>query len=131
MAGPGFRDMTRLASGVPEMAHDICLTNRENLLHWLQRYTAELQRLSELIESGEPAALFRVLAEAQLERDNFVTAPPQREELIRQVDMPTASEMFLDTMIGSHWRERAEEMNSAMAEREEARARQHRLRRRE
>src|SRR5690606_40206485 len=33
MSGPGFKDLTRLASGEPEMSHDIFLTNRENVLH--------------------------------------------------------------------------------------------------
>jgi prephenate dehydrogenase len=129
MAGPGFRDLTRLASGMPEMAHDICLTNRENLLHWLERYVAEIQRLAALIDGGEPAALFRALAEAQIERENFITEAPQRKDSIQQVDLPTAGEMFMDSMIGSQWRARAAEMTAAVAEREQARARQRRLRR--
>ena len=47
MSGPGFKDLTRLASGEPEMSHDIFLTNRENVLHWLNRYIGELQKMAD------------------------------------------------------------------------------------
>jgi prephenate dehydrogenase len=42
ISGPAFKDLTRLASGEPEMGHDIFITNRENVLHWLHRYMSEL-----------------------------------------------------------------------------------------
>ena len=58
-AGPGFRDTTRLASSSPDMSHDISLTNRENLLHWLDRFGEELARFRKLIEdSGNQKDLF-------------------------------------------------------------------------
>ena len=37
MASSGFRDLTRLASGDPEMSHGIWSTNREAMIHWLDR----------------------------------------------------------------------------------------------
>ncbi len=37
LASSGFRDVTRLASGSPEMSEDICDTNAGNILHWLDR----------------------------------------------------------------------------------------------
>ena len=44
LASSGFRDTTRLASGSPELAHDIVITNRENVLHWIDRMQSELAR---------------------------------------------------------------------------------------
>ncbi len=80
ISGPAFKDLTRLASGEPEMGHDIFITNRENVLHWLRRYMAELQRLSDLIESqDEEEMLFRTLAEAQMEREQFLESLPERD----------------------------------------------------
>src|SRR5205823_10760838 len=35
LASSGFRDLTRLASGDPQMSHDICVTNPDGVLHWL------------------------------------------------------------------------------------------------
>jgi prephenate dehydrogenase len=132
MAGPGFRDLTRLASGSPEMTHDIALTNRENLLHWLDRYITELYRLRELIDGDDAAALYRAFAEAQLERDNFITNPtPQRNGPVKAPEMPSGQQMFYDVMIGGRWRERAEETAAAQAELQKARDRERRLRRQE
>lgn len=42
LAGSGFRDMTRLAAGSPEMYRDICLTNSEALTRWLNAYIQQL-----------------------------------------------------------------------------------------
>ncbi len=53
VAGPGFRDTTRLASSSPSMSHDISLTNRQNLVHWLDRYMEELRSFRDLIESSD------------------------------------------------------------------------------
>jgi prephenate dehydrogenase len=131
MAGPGFRDLTRLASGEPTMAHDICLTNRENIIHWLDRYVAEIESLRDLLQTSEPEALYRLLAETQMERDNFLVGPPKREPEEKQVDLPTASEAFMDSMIGGRWRQQATEMMEALEERTRARARADRLRRRD
>lgn len=39
----GFRDMTRLASGSPEMHRDVVMTNRDAVSRWLAAYIAELQ----------------------------------------------------------------------------------------
>jgi prephenate dehydrogenase len=53
LASSGFRDTTRLASGSPEMAHDIMISNRENVLHWIDRFQEELSRLRGAIAAGE------------------------------------------------------------------------------
>ncbi|UCG82091.1 MAG: prephenate dehydrogenase/arogenate dehydrogenase family protein [Dehalococcoidia bacterium] len=54
IAAGGYRDLSRLASGNPEMNSDICATNKEQILHWLDRYIIELNKYRSLIdESGE------------------------------------------------------------------------------
>jgi prephenate dehydrogenase len=131
MAGPAFRDLTRLASGEPVMAHDICLTNRENILHWIERYIAELRRVADLVQGEDAAALYRTLAETQIERDTYMVNPPKREEVAKNVDMPSAGEAFWDAMVGARWRERAQELTSALEERQRSRLREDRLRRRD
>ncbi|WBL35764.1 prephenate dehydrogenase/arogenate dehydrogenase family protein [Tepidiforma flava] len=77
LAGPGFRDMTRLASGDPTMARDIMLTNREAVLHWIGRLEAELRTIRTALESGaEP--VYDLFYSTQLDRDTFIQNPPQR-----------------------------------------------------
>jgi len=52
LAATGFRDLTRLASGNPEMSRDICLTNREPILHWIDEYIKELEEFRRLVGEG-------------------------------------------------------------------------------
>ena len=130
LAGPAFRDLTRLASGEPEMAHDIFRTNRTNVVHWLERYIAELRRIADLIEGDDSEGLFRLLAETQLERDNFLVNLPKREEPYSNAELPTPAQAFLNMTIGN-WHERTRELTDAMEERQRERQREERLHRRE
>jgi prephenate dehydrogenase len=52
LAAGGFRDTTRVASGDPRMARDICLTNAEPLAALLDTYIARLQGMRDVIRSG-------------------------------------------------------------------------------
>lgn len=49
----GFRDMTRLASGSPEMHRDVVLTNRTAIERWLDAYIAELQAFRATLDREE------------------------------------------------------------------------------
>lgn len=130
MAGPAFRDLTRLASGDPEMSHDICLTNRQNISHWIDRYIGELRRLQEMIDGDDDEALFRALAETQIERENFLYSPPTRESAQLPDDLPSPNQSFLNLMAGSMWADRAKELTTSLEERSRERDREERLRRR-
>lgn len=67
LAATGFRDVTRLASGDPEMHRDICLTNQEAILRWIEAFGAELQELAREIREGDAQleATFRAAKEAR------------------------------------------------------------------
>ncbi|MEO8954199.1 MAG: prephenate dehydrogenase [Ktedonobacteraceae bacterium] len=49
LASGGFRDMTRLAAGNPEMYRDICLSNSTALTRWLNEYISTLSTLRDRI----------------------------------------------------------------------------------
>jgi prephenate dehydrogenase len=68
LAAGGFRDTTRVASGDPRMARDICLTNCEPLLEQIDRLAATLAELRELVASGSPA-IEETFAAAKRARD--------------------------------------------------------------
>lgn len=67
LAANGFRDISRLAAGSPEMYRDICLTNNDGITHWLDEYIHTLQSLRERIVAQE-RALSETFAEAQERR---------------------------------------------------------------
>lgn len=76
LAAGGFRDTTRVASGDVRMARDICLTNRDAIARWLDRYIAELSRAREVIAEGENTdgeAVTAWFAEARAARDDWLS----------------------------------------------------------
>ena len=53
--GRMFRDLTRLASGDPIMSADIMETNREAVVHWIDRFRDELATVKMAIERWLPS----------------------------------------------------------------------------
>jgi len=71
LAASGYRDVTRLASGSPEVNAQICLTNQQAILHWLDRYIDELQRYRHLVNLGDEK-LKETLVEANKLRQEWL-----------------------------------------------------------
>ena len=80
VAASGFRDLTRLASGDPTMAYDICQTNSEAILQWLDRYISELKEYRRLV-AADSDELFKVFTATQDERAQFLSQPTSNPEL--------------------------------------------------
>jgi len=99
LASSGFRDTTRLASGSPEMAHDIMLTNRDNVLHWLDRYIDELRRYREIIARGESKDVIEAFTRPQMERDNFVQSGPPKRDVAPPMETISISDMLFGTKV--------------------------------
>ena len=71
LAGPGFRDFTRIAGGEPKIWRDIFLANREELLTQSQLFQQALQRLEHLVRSDDPQALEDMLTLASETRAHW------------------------------------------------------------
>ena len=57
LAGPGFRDFTRIAASNPEMWRDILIANREEVLKQSQRFRHTLDALEHVMRGGNADAL--------------------------------------------------------------------------
>jgi prephenate dehydrogenase len=57
LAGPGFRDFTRIAASDPAVWRDILLSNREELLKQSMRFRHTLDAMEHVIKSGNAEAL--------------------------------------------------------------------------
>lgn len=57
VAGPGFRDTTRIAGGDPELWTDVLMANAKEVLMQSRRLHESLSELEKLIEQGDRAAL--------------------------------------------------------------------------
>jgi prephenate dehydrogenase len=71
LAAGGYRDLSRLASGNPEMNRDICLTNRERITDWLDRYIEVLKGYRNLV-AEDSEELAEMLAQAREEREKWL-----------------------------------------------------------
>jgi prephenate dehydrogenase len=124
LASSGFRDVTRLASGSPEMSEDICRTNRENVVHWLDRMVAELRKYRRLVEGDDEEALFEVFTRVKQERDDFLAAGvmPRREE---RAEAPGIG--ISDLLMGKWVAQRTREAMKNLEQEPPVRRRRHRL----
>ncbi|TXH88093.1 MAG: prephenate dehydrogenase/arogenate dehydrogenase family protein [Rhodoferax sp.] len=68
LAGPGFRDFTRIAAGDPKIWRDILLANRDEVLKQSQIFQRNLQALELIISSGNAQALEGLLEQASTSR---------------------------------------------------------------
>ncbi|WP_342616948.1 prephenate dehydrogenase/arogenate dehydrogenase family protein [Rhodoferax sp. GW822-FHT02A01] len=68
LAGPGFRDFTRIAASEPKVWRDILLSNREELLAQSQLFQRSLQALEAMISSSDAQGLESLIEQASLTR---------------------------------------------------------------
>ena len=80
IAGPGFRDFTRIARSEAAMWADILIANRKALEEPIQRTVRALTDLSRTIESGDTQALEESLLRARLNLEPSPIAQVQRAE---------------------------------------------------
>lgn len=71
-AAGGFRDFTRIASSDPVVWRDICIANQPALLEVMERFQADLEKLTELVRAGDGAALGEIFQRAKAARDRFM-----------------------------------------------------------
>ena len=64
LAGPGFRDFTRIAAGDPTMWRDVLLANREQVLLQAQGFREALAHLEALVRTGNAQQLEDAIAAA-------------------------------------------------------------------
>jgi prephenate dehydrogenase len=71
LAGPGFRDFTRIAASDPKVWRDILVSNREELLEQSKIFQRNLQALEVMISSGNAEALEGLIEQASSTRANW------------------------------------------------------------
>ncbi|MDO8284154.1 MAG: prephenate dehydrogenase/arogenate dehydrogenase family protein [Rhodoferax sp.] len=71
LAGPGFRDFTRIAASDPKVWRDILVSNREELLAQSKIFQRNLHALELMISSGNTEALEGLLEQASITRGTW------------------------------------------------------------
>ena len=71
LAGPGFRDFTRIAASDPKIWRDILLSNRLELVEQAKLFQRSLTNMLQLAETGEGEKLEAMIAQASEVRSNW------------------------------------------------------------
>ncbi len=71
LAGPGFRDFTRIAASDPKVWRDILVSNREELLAQSKIFQRNLHALELMISSGNTEALEGLIEQASITRGTW------------------------------------------------------------
>ena len=79
-ASGGFADFTRIASSHPRMWHDICFSNRKQLLKVMDQFDQHLSRIREAIKNDDSDALLNIFEKAKASRDKFTDQREKRND---------------------------------------------------
>ena len=91
LAGGGFRDMTRIASGHPGIWPDICEENRDAIVDQLGHLIEGLERMREVVAEGDREQLVARLEAARVARADLPERYRTPDELV-QVRVPIPDE---------------------------------------
>ena len=78
MAGPGFRDFSRIAAADPQMWRDVLIANREELARQTEQFQLALAEFQHLIVNGQADELERLINRASHARANWRVSPGAR-----------------------------------------------------
>lgn len=114
LASTGYRDLTRLASGDHIMHRDICVTNPEPIVAWIDAFISELYEVRKLLDNGdgpvsEDVGLFFEQASDARARWTAGLVTPMARQRAAASEIPSFSEnmgqMFLGRK-GMEWQKR-------------------------
>ncbi len=74
IAAGGFKDITRISSSSPVMWQNICLTNKENILKFLEKYMISLEEIKDRIAASDEQEIYDFFDTARNYRDSFIEA---------------------------------------------------------
>lgn len=73
----GFRDFSRIASSDPAMWRDICMANKQEIMHLIVRFQAELSEIGEMLEKNQSQRVFDAFTFANQVRQRFLEQTEQ------------------------------------------------------
>ena len=71
LAAGGFRDITRIASSNAQLWRDITLQNRAELIAQLEKWSIEMKKVKDILESGDADSIEHYFEAARIVRDDL------------------------------------------------------------
>jgi prephenate dehydrogenase len=81
LAGTGFIDTSRVASGPANIWTDILLTNKQGCLRGISKLVVELERFYDALERGDEEQLQKLLEAARKKRERLIEYKLEKKEL--------------------------------------------------
>ena len=78
LAGPGFRDFSRIAASDPQMWRDVLMVNREEIGNQLKLFQHALADFKRHMDAGQTDELERLINRASLARAHWRSSPASR-----------------------------------------------------
>lgn len=105
VASSGYHDLTRLASGDSVMHRDICVSNPEPIVVWIDAFIRELYAVRQLLADGEnldSAAVLDVFVRARAARAKWLAGDygPRSRQYNPHQELPTFAESMGDMFVG-------------------------------
>jgi prephenate dehydrogenase len=82
LAGRGFIDTSRVASGPPNIWSDVLLTNADNTVKGIDKVIAELNKVRKAIRSQDKRQIEKLLEKARTKRARLIEYKYRKKELI-------------------------------------------------
>jgi prephenate dehydrogenase len=127
LAAGGFKSSTRLAATDPSMAYDIVATNREQTVHWVDRFIEELRRIRDDINNDDREELFTQIAKTELDYSAYLLGIVGRKE--EGPGVHTAGLDFSTMLVGQAMKDKIDQMSEGSEERVRERELESRLKR--
>ncbi|MCL1960380.1 MAG: prephenate dehydrogenase [Desulfovibrionaceae bacterium] len=78
LAGPGFRDFSRIAASTPQVWRDVLVANREEVANQMRHFQQALAELQARIDAGQTDELERLINRASRARANWRSSPASK-----------------------------------------------------
>jgi prephenate dehydrogenase len=78
LAGPGFRDFSRIAASDPQLWRDVLLANKQELLEQSRLFQQALQQMERMISDSNSDALEEAIRHASRARASWRMGPPKK-----------------------------------------------------
>lgn len=72
LAAGGFHSVTRISSSSPEMWQNICESNQQEILRFLDQFSEQIANFRTIIESKDSEALLKLFEQAKAYRDHIL-----------------------------------------------------------
>ena len=105
VASSGYHDVSRLASGDTVMHRDICVTNPEPIVAWIDTFIRELYKIRQLLADSEnldTEAILDILVKARDDRARWLAGDygAQSRQYNPHSELPTFAQSMGDMFVG-------------------------------